>query len=160
MANLEKPITTQEELEAVLKERLKREGEKYEKYTSPDDVAKIKKDYDDQIKTLNASLTTANEKASKYDKDIAERDAKIKGYETDSVKTRIAHEVGLPYGMSSRLKGDTEDDIRKDAEALHKLMNASNGNVPPLADPEKPVTKEDANTTALKGMLQTMTSGD
>jgi chromosome segregation ATPase len=156
MADLEKAITTQEQLDEVMRDRLAREAKKYEGYTSPKDLEELKAGYDKKIGELNGALTSANEKASKYDKDIAERDAKIKGYETDSVKTRIAHEEGLPYGMSKRLSGETEDDIRKDAKALHELMNMGGG-TQPLAEPEKTVTQTDANNAALKGMLQKMT---
>lgn len=156
---LEKPITTQEELDAIVNEktnstvqaRLSREAKKYEGYTSPDDLAKFKADYDKQISDLNGALTVANEKAAKYDTDIAERDAKIKGYETASVKTRIAHEEGLPYELHSRLTGETEDEIRKDAQSLAKLMK--NSSVPPLAGTEKPVKPQDAKMAAYKELL-------
>ena len=161
--DLETPITTQEQLDVLINEsvkgRLAREAKKYEGYTSPDDLQAMKAEYDKQIAELNGALTSANEKASKYDKDIAERDAKIKSYETASVKTRIAHETGLPYEMHSRLNGTTEDEIRKDAESLAKLMKA-NSPAPPLAKPEKPVGSQDAKTAALKGMLQEMNGGN
>lgn len=164
--DLETPITTQEQLDSIISDqvnqsvqgRLAREAKKYEGYTSPDDLAKLKADYDKQIGDLNGALTVANEKAAKYDADIAERDAKIRGYETDSVKTRIAHEAGLPYELHSRLNGETEDEIRKDADSLAKLMKANN--TAPLAAAEKPVGKQDTKKAAMKNMLQEMNGGD
>ena len=164
--DLETPITTQEQLDSIISEkvnqsvqgRLTREAKKYEGYTSPDDLAKLKADYDKQISDLNGALTVANEKAAKYDTDIAERDARIKGYETDSVKTRIAHEAGLPYEMHSRLNGETEDEIRKDADSLAKLMKSNN--TAPMAAAEKPVGKQDSKTAAMKSMLQDMNGGN
>lgn len=157
--DLETPITTQEQLDSIISEkvnqsvqgRLTREAKKYEGYTSPDDLAKLKADYDKQIRDLNGALTVANEKAAKYDTDIAERDARIKGYETDSVKTRIAHEAGLPYEMHSRLNGETEDEIRKDADSLAKLMKANN--TAPMAAAERPVGKQDSKKAAYKELL-------
>ena len=110
--------------------------------------------YDRQITELNGALTAANEKAAKYDADIADRDAKIRSYETASVKTRIAHEAGLPYELHSRLTGETEDEIRKDAESLAKLMKSSVS--APLASAERPVSQQDAKTAAYKGMLQNL----
>ena len=127
-----------------------RYAKKFEGYTSPDDLAKIKADYDTQIATLTK---TAEEKAKKYagyDKELAERDAKIKGYETASVKTRIAHEVGLPYELSGRLSGDTEDDIRKDAESLVGLIGKGHQTAP-LASSE---TTEDKVKTAVKQLSE------
>ena len=120
------PITTQEQLDNLIKDRLGREREtlakKYEEYTSPDDLSKIKGDYDKQY--------------ADFDRQITERDSKIKSYETASVKTRIAHETGLPYEMASRLSGESEDDIRKDAESLVKLIG-KNKPIVPLADQEE-----------------------
>ena len=140
MAESFTPITTQEQFDAKMKDRIERERssltKKYEGYTSPDDLAKIKKDYDAQISTLSKDAETNAKKYADYDKQLADRDSKIKGYETASVKTRIAHEAGLPYEMASRLSGESEDDIRKDAEALVKLIG-KNKPTAPLADSEE-----------------------
>ena len=161
--DLETPITTSEQLDSIVSERtnsivqarLEREAKKYASYTSPEDLKAMKEKYDKQIGDLNGALSTANEKEAKYDADIAERDAKIKGYETASVKTRIAHELGLPYEMHSRLNGETEDEIRKDAEALAKLFEASN-NPAPMASAETKVKETDSKTAAYKEMLRQM----
>lgn len=161
--DLETPITTQEQLDAALTERVtsavrkrvEQMERKYEAYTSPDDLKALNEKYDRQIADLNGALTAANEKAAKYDADIAERDAKIKGYETSSVKMRIAHETGLPYELHSRLNGETEEEIRKDAESLAKLMKAS-APAAPLAAAERPVTKQDEQKAAYKAMLDDM----
>ena len=153
--NLETPITTQEQFDEMIKDRLTQAARKYEGYTSPKDLETLKAGYDKQIADLNGALTAANEKAAKYDADIAERDAKIKGYETSSVKMRIAHETGLPYELHSRLNGETEEEIRKDAESLAKLMKAS-APAAPLAAAERPVTKQDEQKAAYKAMLDDM----
>ena len=133
------PITTQEQFDNIIKDRLGREREtlakKYEGYTSPNDLSKIKGDYDKQIALLTKDAETKAKKYVDYDKQLAERDSKLKSYETASVKTRIAHETGLPYEMANRLSGESEDDIRKDAETLVKLIG-KNKPVVPLADPE------------------------
>ena len=67
MAESFTPITTQEQFDAKMKDRIERERssltKKYEGYTSPDDLAKIKKDYDAQISTLSKDAET---NAKKY----------------------------------------------------------------------------------------------
>lgn len=144
-----KVIETQEQLDSIIGERLSRDREaqakKYEGYISPEDYQKKVTDYEDQIKGLNKTIKD-NEKIAKEAEGYK---AQIKKYETDSVKTRIAHEVGLPYEMAGRLKGETEDDIRKDAESLHKLVNAKSA--PPLKsdDPDN----IDSTRAAMKNML-------
>lgn len=132
------PIETQEQFDAAIGERLKREREtqekKYSGYVSPDDFAIKSKEYETKIGELNKSITDANEKLAGYDKQIEERDARLKAYETDSVKTRIAHETGLSYDAIKFLQGDNEESIRQSAQSLKSLCGGIQ--VPPLADPE------------------------
>lgn len=149
------PITTQEAFDTAISDRLKREKEKYEGYTSPKDLEKLKADYDKQIADLNKAMEDQSKKYANYDKDIAERDAKIKGYETASVKTRIAHELGLPYGAADYLKGDDEKSIKESAEAVKKLFGNQHRNpTAPEANTERP--SGDAKREALKSVLQNM----
>lgn len=128
-----KTIETQEQLDGIIKERIEQakrsEAKKFEGYASPDDVAALNK----QIEELTSASTAAAEKYANYDKELAERDAKIKKYETASVKSRIAHELGLPYGMADRLTGDDEESIKADAEALKKIIGTQPKNTTPLA---------------------------
>ncbi|MBE5852267.1 MAG: DUF4355 domain-containing protein [Lachnospiraceae bacterium] len=157
-----KVIETQEQLDAVLGERLKREREtvkkeyagylspedvkKYEGYLSPEDVAKKYEGY------LSPEDVTKKYAGYLSPEEAAKKDAKIKGYETDSVKTRVAHEVGLSYDAVAFLKGEDEETIRKSAETLKTLVGSSN--VAPLASTENGVGKADeaAYKNVLKGL--------
>ena len=154
-------ITTQEQLDAIIGERLKREKEtvskSYEGWTSPEKLAEITKDYDSKLTAKDTAISEANSKAAKYDSDIKERDDKIKSYETASVKTRIAHELGLSYDAISYLQGNEEESIRKSAEGLKTLMGASKG-VPPLADSEGQGGK-DPTKAALEKTLKELNLG-
>ena len=136
------PITTQEEFDHALAPRLQRERETVNKryegwkspeevknWTSPEDMLKIKNGYDGQLKDLQDKLSEANNT-------IAARDKTIAGYETDSAKTRIAMETGLPYEMARRLTGDTEDAIRADAQSLKAAMGGITRAPDPLATGE------------------------
>lgn len=113
-----KPIETQEALDAVIKDRIERAkksaadetAKKYEGWLSPDDVKK----HTDQIADLTEKLKASDTK-------IADLTAKNSAYEIASVKTKVAHEVGLPYELAERLSGTTEEEIRKDADALAKF---------------------------------------
>ena len=143
-------ITTQEEFDARISERLKREREtiskryeeKYAGYVSKDD-------HDQAIATLNDEIATAREAAAQNQATIDGLNAKVHGYETASVKTRIAHEVGLPYELAERLTGDDEAAIRKDAEALTKLIPnwAHVGAAKASAPAAKPEPTQGANGT-------------
>ena len=128
------PINSQEELNSIIGERLNREREKvtkeFEQQIS-DKNAEIEKFKTDSA-DLNRRLEEANQKIS----GISDLENKIKAYETASVKSKVAREVGIPYELAERLSGETEDDIRKDAEGLRKLIGA-NAPTAPLAGGER-----------------------
>ncbi len=138
MADTFGPITTQEDFQArvndIVQERLRREREaankRYEGWMSPDDhqraLGEVTKAFDDYKK--------AHEKDEQT---IADLTAKTKAYETASLKSRISHEVGLPWGSADFLTGEDEESIRTSAETLKSLVGtAPAGNVLPLKDPE------------------------
>lgn len=130
------PIMTQEDFDAAISERLKREQAKYS-------------DYD----TIKSDLSTLRGQLSDKDGEISTLRGQIKGYETDSVKTRIALETGLPLELRSRLTGGTEEEIRADADKLAKLFVQQKGPAP-LRDTEPPVV--DDKTAAYKTLLNNL----
>lgn len=147
---------TQEELDAIVRDRLERAekkyAEKYEGYMSTEEVEKMKADYEKQISDLSDSMTAEKEKYAGFEEQLKERDSKLKSLETGSLKTRVAHEVGLGFDAVEYLQGETEDEIRKSAEGLKSLMGGSF--VPPLANPEP--NPEGSRDAAMKELLHNM----
>lgn len=126
-----KKIETQEELDALIGDRIARAEksareqaikETSAKYADYDEIKKQNTQFTETIAKLNEDAKSSAAKADEDKKTIDDLNSKIKGYETDSVKTRITLELGLPYGLASRLSGTTEDEIRKDAESLIKMF--------------------------------------
>lgn len=158
-----KPITSQEELDAVLKDRLNRQSDKHSKelaevkakYADYDTLKTAQADYETKLNELNEQLTKANEKCAGYDSEIASRDEKIKSYELNSLKMKIIGEEDLSYGAIEFLKGETEDELRQSAESLKKLFTQKK--VAPLAG--SPATgTADTRTQALQTMLNSLTN--
>lgn len=149
-------IETQEQLDSIIKDRLKREQEsnqkKYEGYLSPDEFKNKTADMEKQIGDLTANLNEANGKVANFEKQIAEKDTKIKAYETASVKSRVAHETGLSYDAIKFLQGDNEDSIRESAESLKALVGVRKA--APLADSEG-ISGEDKDA-ALRKTLRSL----
>ena len=147
------PINTQAEFDAAIAERLSRQEKsimaRFDGAMPQAEVTTLRAGYDKQLADLRQQLQTANTAKEETDKQLADAMSKIKGYETDSVKTRIALEIGLPYGMAARLSGDTEDAIRKDAESLKQMMKPA---AAPLANPE--TQPADAQSAALMDLLK------
>ncbi len=143
-----KVIETQEQLDAIIGERLERERKtikkEYENFLSPEDVTKKYEGY------LSPEEAAKKYKGYLSPEEVAKKDAQIKAYETDSVKTRIAHESGLSYEAIGFLKGDNEESIRKSAEVLKNLVGSAG--VAPLASAESVI--EDKKTEALKNTLK------
>ena len=75
MAEAFEPITTQEAFEAAVADRLAPYA-----------------DYND-LKAQNEALAGQ----------VAELNTRCQTYETDALKTRVAHEVGLPFDLAGRL---------------------------------------------------------
>ena len=143
------PINTQEELDKVIASRLQRERDTVSKQFQAQLTERDQKitGYEDQVKELNTKLEGFARQAQK----ITEMEAKIKGYETNSVKMRIAREVGLPYELAERLSGEDEKAIKADAELLKKLVGTKTA---PLKSTEPGGTNVTA--AAWNQMLQQM----
>lgn len=152
----EEKLFTQEQVDALIGERLARQKEKLtneynEKYSDYDTLKAAKAESDAKIEQLTASLTEANEKLNGTDQTINELTSKVTKYETDSVKTRVALENGIPYEMASRLQGSTEEEIRNDALNVSKLFSTPM----PMASTE-PDGKGNAIADATRQMLKSL----
>lgn len=124
-----KPINTQEELDAVIRSRLERERNKFADY---DAIKASNADLQKALDKAKADMQTAAQTSAKK---IAELEKQNKDYATAAVKTRIAAEYGIPADIKDRLCGETEEDIKKDAERLAPLF-ANRQTPPPLYNPE------------------------
>lgn len=146
-------IDTQEKFDAAISERLKRERSKFADY---DEIKQKNAEYEKLIGAMTKAAEEAAKKYSGYDEQIAKLQSQIKGYETGSVKTRIAHETGIPYELAERLSGETEEDIRKDAETLAKYIKSK-----PSAPLRSPEGKEsDGKTAALRAFTASLTNNE
>lgn len=131
------PINTQEEFDRAIGDRIKRERETLEKkYSDYADLKSKAADYEKQLGDLKTSLEDSTKKASEHEKTVADLTGKITSYEQTSLKTRIAHELGIPYELAGRLTGNDEKELRADAESLSKLVSSGKPTPPPLKDLE------------------------
>lgn len=153
------PIETQEQFDAAISDRIKREREtiskKYEKYLSPEQVQEQKNELEGKISDFTKQLNEANEKIANFEKSIVEKDKEIKGYKTASLKSKIANEAGLPYNAIDFLKGEDEEAIKKSAESLKGLVG--NHEAPPLASTESAGSDKDA---ALRQTIRNLNKGE
>lgn len=148
-----KAITTQDELDNVIKDRLARQKETIESQYQDYEAIKVAKEkLEIEVGTLNASIKATNEKYANHDKDLSELNAKIAGYETANLRTRIALEKGIPYDLASRLIGEDEASLTKDAEKLAALVKQKEP-IAPLKNVEPQVGEKDG---AYKSLLENL----
>lgn len=148
-----KPIETQEQLDALISDRIARAKESAAKeYADYEDIKKTNAEYEKQIAQLSEEVKGQAEKDEAAAKTIADLTAKVDSYEKASVKTRIAHETGLPYEIADKLSGATEEEIRADAEKMAKLFKRQPA--APMGDPEPDSADVDPRKKALFDMAK------
>lgn len=151
-------IETQEQLDKVIGARIAKakEAAKAELQSKLDELDTLTtklEEKESKITSLTDELETAKAAKTANEAKIADLTTKVQKYEADSVKTRIAQEFGLDAGLANRLTGETEEDIRKDAEALKGIVGSTS--VQRINyNPES--TAKDEENAALKNMLQAM----
>lgn len=152
-----KVIETQEEFDRIIQKRLaQKEAEvskKYEGYLSPDDIQKLKADYDGKLAQAQADLEAMTTKVAAHDQEVADLTARAVKAETSLLKGEVANKHGIPLELAGRLIGDTKEDLEKDAESFASYMGPKAA--PPLRsnDPANQSTGLDGAYAAVLSQL-------
>lgn len=125
-----KPIETQEDFDKMIQKRLEQKerevSERFKDYSSPEDVASIKADFEKKIKESEDAHKKDKETFEARANELAELKSRAEGAEKKLLKGKIAIEKGIPYELADRLVGDNEDEITKDAETVASYLGAKN----------------------------------
>jgi gp39 len=151
-----KPITTQEEFDAAIKERLSREKAKYSDY---DQLKSRVTELEEENVGLKSTIEANNQSKADDDKQLKELKNQIAGYETASLRTRIALQHGLPYDLADRLQGADEESLKADAERLAGYMKPVS-KVAPVKSTEPIVPKEDDDRAMVRNLVQSLNIED
>lgn len=129
-----KVIETQEEFDKAIQSRLKQKdrelADKYKDYLSPDDVTALKVDFDKQLQDANKLVKETQDKLSTFDETVSNLTKRAEAAEKQVLKNRVAYENKLPIELSERLIGNTEEELKADAEKLSGIIKPNNA--PPL----------------------------
>lgn len=130
MADEFTPITTQEQLDTVIKDRINRLNDKHArelneaiaKYSDYEDLkqasadsAKVLKERDALIEELTGKVSNSESKLKELEKENGE-------YKVKTMKQVIAIDAGIPIQFADRLTGTTEEELKADAESLKSLF--------------------------------------
>lgn len=151
-----KPITTQEEFDAAIKARLSREKEKYADY---DQLKSRVEELEKENVGLQSTIEASNQSKADADKQLEDLQKQITGYETASMRTRVALQYGLPYDLADRLQGTDEESFKADAERLAGFMKPAS-KVAPVKSTEPIVPKEGAKRTMYRNLVQNLNIED
>lgn len=148
-----KAITTQEELDSIIGERLKRQKESISKqYTDYEDLKTKNVDLEKELTELKKSLESSTSSKTELEKQIEELTGKVKAHDLSSLKIKYALENGIPYNLAGRISGDDEESIKADAESLSDFFKSQTP-PPPLKNTETNTKGEDvAYQNILKGL--------
>lgn len=102
-----------------------------------DDLKSAKENLEKQVGELNGNLQTLTTEKTELETNLEKTSGQVKEYELNSLKTRIANQAGLPFDLAGRLSGETEDEIKADAEKFASFVSKT----PPA--PLKPTETND-----------------
>lgn len=107
---------SQEQVDAIVRDRLAREREKYKDYN---DLKSKAAEYDKQQEASKTELQKAQEQAEALRKELSglKEQEKVR-----SIRTKVSGETGVP---SELLTGDSEEDCKTQAEAILKFAKGS-----------------------------------
>ena len=151
-----KPITTQEEFDAAIKGRLSREKEKYGDY---DQLKSRVTELEEENVGLKSTIEATNQSKADADKQLEDLQNKIAGYETASLRTRVALQYGLPYDLADRLQGTDEESLKADAERLAGFMKPVS-KIAPVKSTEPAIPDEGNNDETYKKLAQALSIED
>ena len=155
-----KVIETQEDFDKAIQKRLERKekevSENFKDYLSPEKVEALKAEYEKKLSEAKELAEKAAEKLKEHDKIVSDLTDRATKAESEMLKSRIAHENGVPFELANRLVGNNEEELRKDAETLAQFMQPSN--LPPMRTSETP--KGNDKTAALSQMLAQLNGGE
>lgn len=124
------PITTQEQLDLLIQQRIDRERKTImSQYADYDALKK-------QVEDLTKNLTDEKTKRTDTEKQIADLQSKVTAAQLEQLKTNIAVEMNIPLALRDRLSGTTEEEIRKDAETFSGLIGTKTETKPTAPAPK------------------------
>lgn len=117
-ATVVKSFETQKDLDDFMKDRIERAETKVKEQFSDYDT--IKTNYEDVNKKLGEFETTKKS----LEEQIAEKSKAVETEKLNTVRVEVRNEFGLTKELDKFLVGETEEDIRSNAEILKKSGGA------------------------------------
>jgi len=136
-----KPITSQEQLNKIIQERLSREKKKSEEVTNQ--ISALSRQLED--------LTGKYQKTEQESKDLAEKyktlQAENEKYAKNALKQKVAGENNLPLNAVEFLQGDTDEELAQSAAKLRSLLS-----------PQQPIAQNNTHEPENSGLQELLSA--
>ena len=114
-----------------------------------DSLKSEKEQLEQQLQQLNDKLAAQEKELSS----VEEIQSKLKTYELENLKIKIANQAGIPLDLAGRLSGETEEEIKADAEKLAGLITTQKPTLPlKPTEPQNVDPKEKAYEKLLENL--------
>lgn len=133
-----KVIETQEDFDKAIQKRLEQKdrelAEKFKGWLSPDDVNALKAEHEKALNEVQEKLKKAQDAQGTHDAQVQELTQRAAQAESALLKSKIAHENGVPIELADRLVGVTAEELKADAEKIAGYLAPKSA--PPLRSTE------------------------
>ena len=140
---------TEEQIEKIMAEYGKSINSYKEKIEELGGLSEKVQHYEKQLEELQNALQTKEQELAQVD----ELQSKLKSYELENLKIKIANQAGIPLDLASRLSGETEEEIKADAEKLAGFINQKPTLPLKPTEPENIDPKEQAYSKLLENLV-------
>lgn len=139
MAKEFQAITSQEQLDNVIGERLRRQKEQFEEKIKEYEALKEEHSkLQTELEQKNQFIEENKKETSMRTEDYENLEKELSSLKLQQLKQKIAINNGIPLDLANRLSGDNEETLLEDAKTLSQFINSN-----PTPQPLKSV--EDTN---------------
>ena len=150
-----KVIETQEDFDKAIQKRLAQKDreaeEKYKNYLSPEKVEALNKEWEEKFNKVNESLKEATKKMEGHDQIVSDLTKRATTAESSLLRSKVAHESGVPFELAERLVGTTEEELKADAEKFASYLAPKSA--PPLRSNEPGSNNADAGFASMLNQI-------
>lgn len=139
-------------LEKEVIDQIMKEHGKAIQSAKPQDYDSLKEE-NEQLKQRLGELEGTVEELKGYKDQLTEKDNLIKEYELKNLKYHVAVEAGIPLALADRLSGETEEEIKADAEKLAGFVNKKPTLPLKPTEPQNVDPKEQAYSKLLENLV-------
>ena len=155
MAKEFQTITSQEQLDNVIGERLRRQKEQFEeKIKEYESLKEENSKLQTELEQKNQFIEENKKETSMRTEDYENLEKELSSLKLQQLKQKIAINNGIPLDLANRLSGDNEETLLEDAKTLSQFISNSSTPQPLKSVEDTNVNDEDMAYRQLLNQIQ------